>query len=598
MKKKQLKNYLKIVILFFGISLLLYGCQKDVVETIDQELPSQKGLFSTIDFNDFKNRAENKDLGETDISSLISNEQFTLVQSLYTTESEKYVISIDSTEVLVAEKEGTITYTFKTETQDISKNTNYILALKGQDIEEFYLTYDYDGKSKIIDPDTGLEVTTNGDSVFCHFSEEVWVCECEPQHRLGNNCSCTGGFELITVVTYELCSTDSSGGGTSDPIDDNPDESSGGTSGNNGDSSNDLPLDGIVTKDFGSLDINTMLNDCLGYNNSPYYDVLLLNTTLAMPDDIKTSIANFISTNGCNEETTSLITEIIDLAINNENQNDTSDLINLTLLLENSDNQLFTDEFASSLFQYIDLDLSTLPPDFPPNLLTIKVYINYKKLRQLNPEWSRVKCLWEATKDIIHISLDVFGLIPIVGEAADLVNGVLYTIEGDSLNATLSFAATIPFVGIGSTATKYGLKVINVANDINTKVKLAWKVTANGIEFGSRGQLRKILGLAVGNALQAHHIIPWAKRSSEIIQQAAKSGNAFHMNEALNGIAVAAWRNQPNHNFYNDRVQALFDALPSNLTPNEAYDAVTNIIDTIRNAIVNNPNTHLNDLVF
>ncbi len=73
------------------------------------------------------------------------------------------------------------------------------------------------------------------------------------------------------------------------------------------------------------------------------------------------------------------------------------------------------------------------------------------------------------------------------------------------------------------------------------------------------------------------------------------------MNEALlNGIAVAAWRNQPNHNIYNNLVQSKFDnfnALNPNATVEEAYDFVSNLISDIRDWVINNPNSHLNDIV-
>ena len=70
------------------------------------------------------------------------------------------------------------------------------------------------------------------------------------------------------------------------------------------------------------------------------------------------------------------------------------------------------------------------------------------------------------------------------------------------------------------------------------------------------------------------------------------------MNEDLNGIAVAAWRNQPNHNAYNKLIKSKLDALSSNLTPDQAYNAVTNILNQAKQAILSNPNTHLNDLIF
>jgi hypothetical protein len=64
-------------------------------------------------------------------------------------------------------------------------------------------------------------------------------------------------------------------------------------------------------------------------------------------------------------------------------------------------------------------------------------------------------------KDIGHGALDVAGLIPGVGEAADLANAVWYTAEGDYLNAGLSLVSVIPVVGDvigkgGKLATKLG----------------------------------------------------------------------------------------------------------------------------------------------
>jgi len=98
----------------------------------------------------------------------------------------------------------------------------------------------------------------------------------------------------------------------------------------------------------------------------------------------------------------------------------------------------------------------------------------------------------------------------------------------------------------------------------------------------------------------AHHIIPWDKQTHDIVQKAAKKNgtNPFHMNDALNGIPVASWRNQPNHNAYNNLIRSKLDAIPNNLTPDEAYSRLMDIVNDARQAIVNNPNTHLNDLIF
>ncbi|MBO0587460.1 T7SS effector LXG polymorphic toxin [Sporosarcina sp. E16_8] len=65
--------------------------------------------------------------------------------------------------------------------------------------------------------------------------------------------------------------------------------------------------------------------------------------------------------------------------------------------------------------------------------------------------------------DSFQFGLDLAGLIPVVGEVADGVNGVIYTARGDALNAALSFGAMIPVAGWASTGGKLALK----GNDLN-----------------------------------------------------------------------------------------------------------------------------------
>lgn len=58
--------------------------------------------------------------------------------------------------------------------------------------------------------------------------------------------------------------------------------------------------------------------------------------------------------------------------------------------------------------------------------------------------------------DLGHAALDVVGLVPVVGEAADLANAAWYAAEGDYANAALSAASAVPFVGWGASAVKAG----------------------------------------------------------------------------------------------------------------------------------------------
>ena len=77
--------------------------------------------------------------------------------------------------------------------------------------------------------------------------------------------------------------------------------------------------------------------------------------------------------------------------------------------------------------------------------------------------WGWVK---HHAKDIGHGALDVVGLIPVVGEAADLANAGWYALDGDYVMAGLSAAAAIPGLGWGATGAKLGIKGARTAGKV------------------------------------------------------------------------------------------------------------------------------------
>ncbi|HEU5109387.1 MAG TPA: hypothetical protein VFT95_12670, partial [Micromonosporaceae bacterium] len=76
-------------------------------------------------------------------------------------------------------------------------------------------------------------------------------------------------------------------------------------------------------------------------------------------------------------------------------------------------------------------------------------------------------------KDLGHAALDVAGLVPVVGEAADLANSAWYAKEGDYANAALSAASAIPFAGWGASAVKAGKYAVKGADAVQSGVKAA-----------------------------------------------------------------------------------------------------------------------------
>ncbi|WP_294299548.1 AHH domain-containing protein [uncultured Chryseobacterium sp.] len=254
-----------------------------------------------------------------------------------------------------------------------------------------------------------------------------------------------------------------------------------------------------------------------------------------------------------------------------------------------------------------ETDVETVLSQCCPNLIVVPqalisektkvIALNYKNLRRLYPNWSKGKCLWEASRDTVQLLLDIGGTFPLIGEVCDLTNGSIYAMNGDALNAALSYSAAIPLAGWGATVSKYAVKVVHLANGAKTSLKFIRRLDGF-VTFGNRGQLRKVLGMIKGDARQAHHIIPWELYDSPAIQKAALSSNAFHLNEALNGIPLNNAVHYGSHGNYNSLVKQRLDAIPSNYTPNQVYNEVMDIIQDIRTAINNHPNTPINQLVF
>lgn len=67
--------------------------------------------------------------------------------------------------------------------------------------------------------------------------------------------------------------------------------------------------------------------------------------------------------------------------------------------------------------------------------------------------------------DALQRGLDVVGLFPGLGEPADLLNALISYHRGNCVEALLSLAAAVPFLGWGATGVKYADEVVGVADD-------------------------------------------------------------------------------------------------------------------------------------
>jgi hypothetical protein len=253
--------------------------------------------------------------------------------------------------------------------------------------------------------------------------------------------------------------------------------------------------------------------------------------------------------------------------------------------------------------------------DFPPGVF-VQLIMKMAWLKILHPSWDMDTIFLQAVKEVmyeLHIALDICGLLPVVGEPCDLTNGVLFIIEGDPLNASLSFAATLPIAGWISTGGKYAHVAVKKAS---TGVQHLLKLTNDGglITFGERTGLREVMEITDA-ANDAHHLIPWSRQDHELVQLAAKANNTpFHMNHPKNGRELKRFRFDQqdgvhgNHPQYNEKVRINLNEILSqletqygglnNIPPDVASQRLRDFQNQLGNLIDQNPTTKINDLNF
>jgi|GEM_PF-2336826 len=89
------------------------------------------------------------------------------------------------------------------------------------------------------------------------------------------------------------------------------------------------------------------------------------------------------------------------------------------------------------------------------------------------------------------------------------------------------------------------------------------------------------------------------KHNTEKLLNQEMLGNAFHMNEALNGMPLDnTIIHNGSHPRYDIKIRGYLDDVPENATPDEAYVALMTIINKVKTAVQNNPATPINQLNF
>lgn len=417
-------------------------------------------------------------------------------------------------------------------------------------------------------------------TVITTTEEEFCSCSNHQDDHTDGSCVCDERFETV-VETHCFGETTSGGGGGSGDGGDGSGDGGGGPSGGSGSTPDEnggstgviYPGDGEEDPIHSQLGLTPIESDWLKSNPT-----------------VDSQIKNFLVENGSTIDSQSFAYDLIISIMYGDNLEQSAAYMTLAAIDVNQIDGPYNSLYFGAINQYTSVDFSN--PDLQEIWMqhfTTQCAI----LKLVNPDWPDYKIYWEASKEMIHPALDVAGLVPVVGELFDATNGVLYTIEGDGVNATLSFASTIPIAGWFSTGAKFAFKTVDVANTSKTTLKWTLK-TDDIVLFGNRNQLARVLGTK-GTGQHAHHIIPWETGSHPLVQKAAKSSNEFHMNGALNGIPLSSTSHLTGHNIYNAKVTEVLDNIEA-FSPDEAYTELSNFISYLSNLIKNNPNKNLGEI--
>lgn len=73
---------------------------------------------------------------------------------------------------------------------------------------------------------------------------------------------------------------------------------------------------------------------------------------------------------------------------------------------------------------------------------------------------------WTQALDNVQFALDIAGMVPVVGEAADLINVGIHAGRGNWTDAAISGAAAVPFLGMFATGGKFLKKAASKVDDV------------------------------------------------------------------------------------------------------------------------------------
>lgn len=125
---------------------------------------------------------------------------------------------------------------------------------------------------------------------------------------------------------------------------------------------------------------------------------------------------------------------------------------------------------------------------------------------------------WEAYLDATQTALDFVGLIPVVGEAADIISGTISLARGNYGDAALSFASAIPVIGTALGAGKLAKKGAKILGKLEDQKGVYDLMVRNADDIqGYVGQSKDVVKRIENHFGKAGKLSDAGKKGGEII---------------------------------------------------------------------------------
>ena len=491
-----MKNQIKFKFLFaIFLAILLIGCNKDDEQLLQQSNEQPVNLETARTSLLTEKEVKSNSLFSQLVQQTELNRFVNLSHEDYKNNtSYPFIINVDQGQLLETDKLTSIKLSLYVENQTKYDVNNLVLANEDGRKKIYWYTYHFDDNtySQFVDKDnyefdlkfTKRELNIAGEIVSiaegvstvssiqndenykgsnCRIVVLLYIneCNCHPEHVPGqeDQCGCTAGGPGFDVSNVLVCGSGNESGNQNGPLSVGYNQGYFSAPGYG-------TLGGIVHTARRPEDTGGGFGDD-GFGSTPFLsDREVQIFALARVAGLSAMQENYFFQPGNQDKAAFLAALLFENRFSQRSKNVVRAIAEV--MRRGNDYASQGNNFYQTINPYITENATD--PTFAQRFT-----FNYAVLRAANENLTWWQAASLAMLDEVQTALDALGLFPVLGEPADLVNGAIYLIRGDGINAAFSFSAAVPFVGWAATG---GKAVVRVVRDAGGKKVI--KVLAQG----------------------------------------------------------------------------------------------------------------------